>query len=89
MAETQALIDWATTAFRDRHGRPMPEDNVWLLQRRAEHAALTRLLDMIRAKPGRAARVAQATGVRLRHRPLPGLSLLPSISTLTEGPGPD
>ena len=54
LAETEGLIDRATTAFQDRHGRPMPEDNVWLLQRRAEHAALTRLLDTIRAKPGRA-----------------------------------
>ena len=24
--------------FQQRHGRPMPEDNVWLAQRRAEHA---------------------------------------------------
>ncbi|MEU0836980.1 hypothetical protein [Streptomyces sp. NPDC005969] len=54
LVETQALIDRATTAFQERHGRPMPEDNVWLLQRRAEHAALTRLLDTIRAKPDRA-----------------------------------
>lgn len=54
LVETQALIDRATTAFHQRHGRPMPEDNVWLAQRRAEHAALTRLLHSIRAKPGRA-----------------------------------
>ncbi|WP_331752457.1 tyrosine-type recombinase/integrase [Streptomyces sp. NBC_00829] len=54
LAETEALIDRATTAFQERHGRPMPEDNVWLLQRRAEHAALTRLLDTIRDKAGRA-----------------------------------
>ncbi|MFE2916502.1 tyrosine-type recombinase/integrase [Kitasatospora indigofera] len=54
LAETQALIDRADATFKERHGRPMPEDNVWLLQRRAEHQALTRLLDTIRAKPGRA-----------------------------------
>ncbi len=54
LSETEALIDRATTAFHERHGRPMPEDNVWLLQRRAEHAALTRLLETIRDKPGRA-----------------------------------
>ncbi|WP_199848037.1 tyrosine-type recombinase/integrase [Streptomyces dysideae] len=54
LAETEALINRSTTAFQERHGRPMPEDNVWLLQRRAEHAALTKLLDTICSKPGRA-----------------------------------
>jgi len=54
LAETEALIDRATTAFEQRHGHPMPDDNVWLRQRRAEHTALTRLLDTIHAKPGRA-----------------------------------
>ncbi|MFE3905703.1 hypothetical protein ACFXPY_36880 [Streptomyces sp. NPDC059153] len=54
LAETQALIDRAAITFQERHGRPMPEDNVWLLQRQAENQALTRLLDTIRAKPGRA-----------------------------------
>ena len=32
----------------------MPEDNVWLTQRRAEHAALTRLLASMSEHPGRA-----------------------------------
>jgi Phage integrase family len=50
--ETKALTDRATAAFQQRHGRPMPEDNVWLQQRQAEHAALTLLLDAVRAKPG-------------------------------------
>jgi hypothetical protein len=54
LAETAALIDRVTTAFQERHGQPMPEDNVWLLQRRAEHAALSKLLGTIHAKPGRA-----------------------------------
>ncbi|MFI5753497.1 tyrosine-type recombinase/integrase [Streptomyces sp. NPDC051644] len=54
LAETEALINRSTTAFQARHGRPMPEDNVWLLQRRAEHAALLKLLDTLRSKPGRA-----------------------------------
>lgn len=54
LAETEALINRSTTAFAERHGRSMPEDNVWLLQRRAEHASLTKLLDTIRSKPGRA-----------------------------------
>ncbi|MEU2114007.1 hypothetical protein [Streptomyces sp. NPDC019507] len=54
LTETTALIDRSTTAFQERHGRPMPEDNVWLLQRRAEHAALEKLLDTIGSQPGRA-----------------------------------
>lgn len=52
LTETESLINRSTTAFQERHGRPMPEDNVWLLQRRAEHAALTKLLDTLRSKPG-------------------------------------
>ncbi|MFD4530156.1 tyrosine-type recombinase/integrase [Streptomyces sp. NPDC058470] len=51
LAETAALIDRSTTAFQERHGCAMPEDNVWLLQRRAEHTALTRLLETIGDKP--------------------------------------
>ncbi|XER99883.1 tyrosine-type recombinase/integrase [Streptomyces sp. S1D4-11] len=54
LAETEALINRTTTAFQEQHGRPMPEDNIWLLQRRAEHAALTKLLATIRTKPGQA-----------------------------------
>jgi len=54
LADTQALIERTTTAFQERHGRPMPADNVWLAQRRAEHDALTRLLAALQAAPGRA-----------------------------------
>jgi hypothetical protein len=36
LAETEALINRTTTAFQEQHGRPMPEDNIWLLQRRAQ-----------------------------------------------------
>ena len=54
LADTAALIDRATTDFAQRHGRPMPADNVWLAQRQAEHAALTRLLAAMQAAPGRA-----------------------------------
>ncbi|MEV7189351.1 hypothetical protein [Kitasatospora sp. NPDC093102] len=34
------------------HGYPIPKDNVRFLQRRAEHTALTKLLDTLRAEPG-------------------------------------
>ena len=54
LADTAALIDRARTDFWQRHGRPMPEDNVWLARRQAEHAALTRLLAAMQAAPGRA-----------------------------------
>jgi hypothetical protein len=54
MAETQALIERSLDAFQQRHSQPMPEDNVWLVQRRAEQAALTQLLATIEDKPGRA-----------------------------------
>ncbi len=54
LADTAALIDRATTDFAQRHGRPMPADNIWLAQRQAEHAALTRLLAAMQAAPGRA-----------------------------------
>ena len=52
--ETEHLIARGTATFQDRYGRPMPEDNVWLAQRRAEQAALTRLLNVIEDHPGRA-----------------------------------
>ncbi len=54
LADTAALIGRARTDFQQRHGRPMPEDNVWLAQRQAEHDALTRVLAAMRAAPGRA-----------------------------------
>ena len=38
LRETEELIARTTAEFQQRHGRPMPEDNVWLAQRRAEHA---------------------------------------------------
>ena len=51
LADTEQLIARTTAAFQQRHGRPMPDDNVWLAQRRAEHAALTRLLTTIGDTP--------------------------------------
>jgi hypothetical protein len=54
LADTEQLIARSTAAFQQRHGQPMPDDNVWLAQRRAEQAALTRLLTAIGYTPGRA-----------------------------------
>jgi hypothetical protein len=54
LADTEQLIARATADFQQRHRRPMPEDNVWLAQRRAEHAALTQLLTVMNTNPGRA-----------------------------------
>ncbi|HET6856484.1 MAG TPA: tyrosine-type recombinase/integrase, partial [Streptomyces sp.] len=56
--DTGELIERSTAAFQQRHGRPMPTDNVWLAQRRAEQAALTRLLATIGDNPARAAQGA-------------------------------
>ncbi len=54
LAETRQLIERAETSFAQRHGQPMPDDNVWLTRRRAERDALTRLLAALREVPGRA-----------------------------------
>jgi integrase len=53
-ADTEQLITRTTAAFQQRHAKPMPDDNVWLAQRRAEHAALTQLLAAMDTVPGRA-----------------------------------
>jgi hypothetical protein len=39
-ARPTELIIYSTIVFQPRHGQPMPEDNVWLSQRRAERAVL-------------------------------------------------
>lgn len=54
LQETEELINRSTAAFQKRHNQAMPEDNVWLAQRRAEHAALTRLTATMAEHPGHA-----------------------------------
>ena len=55
LTETTTLIERTTSQFQNRHGRPMPDDNVWLLQRTAERDALAKLLASMQATtPGRA-----------------------------------
>ncbi|MEU8205811.1 tyrosine-type recombinase/integrase [Streptosporangium sp. NPDC049046] len=54
LSDTSALIERTTAAFKDRHGVPMPADNVWLIQRTAERDALVKLLSAMAAAPGRA-----------------------------------
>jgi hypothetical protein len=54
LGETEQLISNATAAFQQRHVRPMPADNVWLVQRHAEHATLTQLLYTMSENPGHA-----------------------------------
>lgn len=53
---TQELITTHTATFQQAHGQPMPQDNVWLVQRRAEQEVLTRLLTVMTKYPGRAVR---------------------------------
>lgn len=55
LRETTALIDRATTEFEQRHGHPMPDDNVWLNRRRGERSALTKLLAALDGAPDSAA----------------------------------
>jgi hypothetical protein len=54
LADTEQLVARTTADFQQRHGTAMPDDNVWLAQRRAEQAALTQLLSIMDSKPGRA-----------------------------------
>lgn len=54
LKETEELITSSTNAFHQRYGHAMPEDNVWLAQRRGEQASLTRLLATMADHPGRA-----------------------------------
>jgi hypothetical protein len=63
LAETTALIHRSTTAFQQRHGRPMPEDNVWL-GRRGRRPARYRSCS-VRSGTGRLPRLR-------RHRPSSG-----------------
>jgi hypothetical protein len=51
--DTEQLIARTTADFQQRHGTPMPDDNVWLAQRRAERAALTQLLSIMDTRTGR------------------------------------
>ena len=54
LEETTQLIERTTARFLERHGRPMPDDNVWLVEREAERDALARLIATMQASPGRA-----------------------------------
>ena len=49
--ETNALIDRTTEQFQQRHGKPMPDDNVWLTQRTAERDALVKLIATMQTTP--------------------------------------
>jgi hypothetical protein len=54
LTETEALTARERQRFSDRHGGPMPEDNVWLRQRLLEVEALRRLLAKIDTVPEKA-----------------------------------
>ena len=79
LSETEDLIDRITAAFEKRHARPMPGDNVWLAQRRAEQAALSGLLPAMQSAPGKAVQGPAAAP------PRPDRSRSPSISPDTKG----
>ncbi|MCV7131226.1 tyrosine-type recombinase/integrase, partial [Mycolicibacterium vanbaalenii] len=71
LRETSDLIDWTTTEFENRHSRPMPEDNVWLIRRHAEHHALTKLLDALNHAPDSATHGATTKCHRPSAGPVP------------------
>jgi hypothetical protein len=52
--ETIALIERTTEQFQQRHGRSMPDDNIWLAQRAAERDALVKLIATMGENPTRA-----------------------------------
>jgi len=54
LADTGALVAREQQRFLDRHGYAMPEDNVWLRERRRETESLTNLTAKIEATPGQA-----------------------------------
>jgi len=68
LQQTTELILRTTAAFEQRHGQPMPADNVWLAHRQAEHAALTRP-DQARRPPRWPAPAARATPAGPPHPP--------------------
>jgi hypothetical protein len=71
LGETTDLIDRATTEFEQRHGHPMPEDNVWLTRRRTENRALQQLLDALNHAPGSATHGAATEGLQPSAGPVP------------------
>ena len=73
LGPTAELIERTTAQFLERHGHPMPDGNVWLVEREAERDALARLLAAMQASPGRAIQGAgspRRPGPRV-HRPRP------------------
>lgn len=82
LAETTTLITRTNETFQQRHGRPMPTDNVWLAQRHAEQAALTQLIDAMRGHPDRPVQGAGCATTRRPTGPVPlELDLPPARKT--------
>jgi hypothetical protein len=45
------LIEIRQEAFTRRHGQPMPEENIWLRERRREVASLQAIITALTAAP--------------------------------------
>jgi hypothetical protein len=69
--DTEKLIARTTADFQQRHGTPMPDDNVWLSQRRAEQAALTQLLSIMDTRAGHAIQGGGCGAASLAPGPVP------------------
>ena len=63
---TLRLIEVRQEAFTRRHGQPMPEENIWLRERRRELDSLHAIIDALTAAPDQSALGAGATR---RHLP--------------------
>ena len=63
---TLRLIEVRQDAFTRRHGQPMPEENIWLRERRRELDSLHAIIDALTAAPDQSALGAGATR---RHLP--------------------
>ncbi|MGH2603640.1 MAG: tyrosine-type recombinase/integrase [Dehalococcoidia bacterium] len=75
LAGTDRLIERRQEAFAMRYGTAMPEENVWLVERRAERDALQRILvtlDQIGVGPGSAVRGAGNADIPPPRGPTPG-----------------
>lgn len=70
LAETEALLAREQQRSQDRHGRPMPEDNVWLRERLREAEALTNLIGKIEGAPGAIEGGGAQAGMTLTAVPL-------------------
>lgn len=71
LRRTQALIDSRRGAYRDRTGRELTDDNVWIQHRRREISSLTAIIDRLNSDGSRDSAIAgPAAGKRIPLTPV-------------------